>query len=64
MAQSIAGLGFKGSGLVGVFIIAGIILLFLKPESGYADMFLKGGFGLGIILLLLGVFAVAKRVLK
>ena len=63
MTQGIAGLGFKGSGIVGIFLVAGFIMFVLNPNSGYVDLFLKGGFGIGLILALLGIFAVAKRVI-
>jgi hypothetical protein len=64
MAQKIFGLGLGGSGIVGVLIAAGIIIMILDPQSNYSNLFLGSGFGIGIILGLLGIFAVAKKVMR
>ncbi len=63
MAQLISGLGLKGAGIVGTLIVAGILLKATGTSAGTGDLAINGGVGIGIVLGLLGVFAVARRVM-
>lgn len=63
MTQKIFGLGLAGTGIVGVLIVAGIILSISNIQVGLGGLAIQAGIGIGILLGLLGVFAVAKRVL-
>ncbi len=63
MVQKIMGLGLTGTGIVGVLIVSGIILHGLNIETSLGTFAITGGVGIGLILGLLGAFAVAKRVL-
>ncbi|MFH1447522.1 MAG: hypothetical protein ABIG39_01550 [Candidatus Micrarchaeota archaeon] len=62
MVQKIFGLGLTGVGIVPVLVIAGIILNVLNIETALASLAIVGGIGIGLLLGLLGVLAVAKRV--
>jgi hypothetical protein len=62
MTQKIFGLGLAGVGIVPVLVIAGIILNVLNIETALASLAIVGGLGIGLLLGLLGVLAVAKRV--
>lgn len=63
MVQKIFAVGIQGTGIVGTLIIAGIILRITNLSPGIGDLAIISGVGIGIILGLLGVFAVAKRVI-
>jgi hypothetical protein len=60
MVQQLLGFGFKGSGIVGIFLIVGIILVSINNNVGI--LFLNTGYGIGLILGLLGIFGIAKKV--
>ena len=62
MAQKIFGFGIGGTGIVGLFIATGIILYLIN--SNYANLFITTGFGIGLILGLLGIFGVAKKLIR
>ena len=62
MVQKIFGLGIAGTGIVGVLVVAGIILNVLNIQVGLANLAIAAGLGIGVLLGLLGVFAVARRV--
>ena len=63
MVQKIFGLGIRTTGIVGTLIMAGILLKAFDVSPGTGDLAISGGVGIGILLGLLGVFAVAKRVI-
>jgi len=63
MVQKIFGLGVGGTGIVSTLIIAGIFLKVFDINQWASDIAISGGLGIGIILGLLGIFAVAKRVI-
>lgn len=63
MVQKIFGLGIAGTGIVGVLIASGVILSLTNIQSGIGGLAVTAGVGIGILLGLLGVFAVAKRVI-
>ncbi len=62
MVQKIFGLGLAGIGIVPVLVIAGIFLKVFNIETALASLAIFGGIGIGLLLGLLGVIAVAKRV--
>ena len=63
MVQKIFGLGMGATGIVGTLIIAGLLLKAANISSGFGELAIAGGVAIGIILGLLGIFAVAKRVI-
>ena len=63
MVQKIFGIGMGATGIVGVLIIAGLLLKGTNLSTGMGDLAICGGVGIGIVLGLLGIFAVAKRVI-
>lgn len=63
MVQKIFGLGIAGTGIVGVLVVAGILLNVLNIQVGLANLAIAAGLGIGVLLGLLGVFAVARRVI-
>jgi len=63
MVQKIFGIGMGATGIVGVLIIAGLLLKGTNLSTGMGDLAIFGGVGIGIVLGLLGIFAVAKRVI-
>ena len=63
MVQKIFGIGMGATGIVGVLIIAGLLLKGTNLSLGMGDLAIFGGVGIGIVLGLLGIFAVAKRVI-
>ena len=62
MVQKIFGLGLGATGIVGTLIVAGIILKATNLSAGTGDFAIFSGIGIGVVLGLLGIFAVAKRV--
>ena len=62
MVQKIFGLGIAGTGIVGTLIAAGIILNGLNIQTAMGNLAITAGVGIGIMLGLLGVFAVVNRV--
>ena len=62
MVQKIFGIGIGASGIVGTLIVAGILLKSLNVDPNTGDIAILGGIGIGLMLGLLGVLAVAKRV--
>jgi hypothetical protein len=64
MVQSIFGLGLKGTGIIAVLIVAGIILKITNTSAGTGDLAISGGVIIGLLLGLLGVVAVVKRVVR
>ncbi len=60
--QSISGGGFKGGGIVGVLIVAGILLTLLDVSPSAGSTAINGGISIGLILGILGILGVAKRV--
>ena len=63
MTQKIFGLGIAGTGIVGVLIATGVILNLANIQTSIGGLAITAGVGIGILLGLLGVFAVAKRVI-
>lgn len=61
MGQSIFGLGIGGAGIVGTLIVAGILLHILNVSQIFSTLALGGGVVIGIVLGLLGIFAVLSR---
>ena len=64
MVQRIFGLGLGATGIVGTLIIAGILLKVTNTSAGTGDVAIFSGIGIGSVLGLLGIVAVAKRVMK
>ncbi len=63
MSQKIFGLGLGATGIIGTLIIAGIFLKVINISESLGYLAIAGGIGIGIVLGLLGIFAVAKRVM-
>jgi hypothetical protein len=63
MVQKIFGIGIGATGIVGVLIIAGLLLKGTNISAGMGDFAIFSGIGIGVVLGLLGIFAVAKRVM-
>ena len=63
MVQKIFGIGIGATGIVGTLIVAGILLKVFKIPGSAGDLAISGGVVIGILLGLLGVFAVVKRVI-
>jgi len=64
MVQKIFGIGFGGSGMVSVLVVAGILLTLSGNEFGAASVAIWSGVSIGVVLGLLGVISVANRVLR
>ena len=64
IVQKIFGLGMGATGIVGTLIVAGILLKVANISPNTGDFAIGGGVFIGIILGLLGIFAVAKRVVR
>jgi hypothetical protein len=64
MVQKIFGIGIGATGIVGTLIVAGILLKVFKVSPGTGDLAIGAGVVIGILLGLLGVFAVAKRSMR
>ncbi len=61
MTQKIFGLGIGATGIVGTLIVSGIILKTFNVSPEMGSLAITAGIGVGVILGLLGIFAVAKR---
>ncbi len=61
MAHSIFGMGFGGSGIVGVLIVAGIILCITNVNEIIGTLALAGGVAIGFALGILGVLGILSR---
>lgn len=62
MTQKIFGLGLGATGIVGTLVIIGIFLKVINISQSLGYLAIASGVGIGIVLGLLGILAVAKRV--
>lgn len=62
MTQKIFGLGLGATGIVGTLVIVGIFLKVINISQTLGYLAIVSGVGIGIALGLLGILAVAKRV--
>jgi hypothetical protein len=63
MTQKIFGLGLGATGIVGTFVIAGMLLKGTNLSAAIGDLAIFGGVIIGLVLGLLGILAVGRRVL-
>ena len=63
MTQKIFGMTIGATGIVGTLIVAGVILIATKASAPMGSLAIFAGVMIGIILGILGVIAVAKRVI-
>lgn len=61
--QKIFGLGLGATGIVDTLVIVGIFLKVINISQSLGYLAIVSGVGIGIVLGLLGILAVAKRVL-
>ena len=64
MVQKIFGIDIGTTGIVGTLVVTSILLKAFDVSPGTGDLAISGGVGIGFLLGLLGVFAVAKRVIR